>query len=56
MTAKSAYSHSMRVEDAIATRSWGLIPSASNPAATVLTVSAACAHVTDSQPPGTGER
>ena len=56
MIARSAYSHSMRVAEAIATRSSGWIPRASRPAAIVLTVSAVCAQVSDAQPVPAGNR
>src|SRR6266536_2970221 len=56
MIARSAYSHSMRVALAIPTRSSGWIPSASRPAAVVLTVSSVCPQVTDAQPPLVGKR
>ena len=46
MIARSAYSYSMRVAEAIATRSSGRIPRASRPAAIVLTVSAVWAGAT----------
>ena len=49
ITARSAYTHSMRVLHTIATRSSGRMPSASRPAARVVTVSSTWAHVTDSQ-------
>ena len=46
----------MRVVEAIATRCSGWIPSASRPAARVLTVSAVWAHVTEAQPAPAGNR
>ena len=56
MTARSAYTHSIRVLLAIATRSSGRTPSARRPAAMVLTVSSTCAQVTESQPTPVGNR
>ena len=56
MIARSAYSHSMRVLEAMATRCSGWIPRASSPAASVLTVSAVWAQVTEVHPVSVGNR
>ncbi len=49
MIARSASTHSYRVLEAIATRSSGAMPSASNPAATASTCAAVSFQVSDTQ-------
>jgi len=56
MIARSAYNHSIRVAEAMATRFSGWIPRASRPAASVFTVSAVCAQVTEVHPVSVGKR